>query len=134
MFGSVGRGTPRPDSDIDLLIVAEGLPDGRMKRVARFADVEASLQPLLQELSEAGITAELSPVLKTPAEVLRGSPLLLDMTDDARILYDRNGFLRSALDALKARLASLGARRIFIGNAWLWDLKPDFKPGEVIEL
>lgn len=28
VFGSVGRNTPRPDSDIDLLIVADDLPPG----------------------------------------------------------------------------------------------------------
>jgi hypothetical protein len=28
----------------------------------------------------------------------------------------------------------LDARRIWLGNAWHWDLKPDFKPGDVIEL
>jgi hypothetical protein len=49
-------------------------------------------------------------------------------------LYDREGFLQSALGRLKARLESLGARRIWRGNAWFWDLKPDFKPGDVIEL
>jgi predicted nucleotidyltransferase len=35
VFGSIGRGTARPDSDVDLLIVAENLPDGRMARVER---------------------------------------------------------------------------------------------------
>ena len=33
VFGSVGRGTPRHDSDVDLLIVARDLPDGRFARV-----------------------------------------------------------------------------------------------------
>ncbi|MBC7337187.1 MAG: nucleotidyltransferase domain-containing protein, partial [Clostridia bacterium] len=33
VFGSVGRGTPRFDSDIDLLVVAAGLPRGRLARV-----------------------------------------------------------------------------------------------------
>jgi hypothetical protein len=27
-----------------------------------------------------------------------------------------------------------GARRIWCGNAWYWDLKPDYRPGEVFEL
>jgi len=30
VFGSVGRGSPRPDSDVDVLVVAEPLPDGRI--------------------------------------------------------------------------------------------------------
>jgi hypothetical protein len=31
-------------------------------------------------------------------------------------------------------LEQLGARRIWRGNAWFWDLKPDYRPGEVFEL
>ncbi len=134
IFGSAGRGTPHPDSDIDLLIVAEDLPQGRVRRVAAFQGVEAAMEQLLSDARAAGVAPELSPVIKTPAEVLQGSPLFLDMTEDARILYDRDGFLRSVLDRLRARLESLGARRIWRGNAWHWDLKPDFKPGDVIEL
>ena len=77
---------------------------------------------------------ELSPVLKTPSEVQQGSPLFLDMLEDARLLVDRDAFLERAFEALRARLARLGARRIWRGNAWFWDLKPDYKPGEVFEL
>ena len=134
VFGSVGRGTQRPDSDIDLLIVAEKLPDGRLPRVAEFRNVEAALASEIAQAREAGLAPELSPVIKTPSEVLQGSPLFLDMVEDARLLYDRAGFLRSALDEFKARLERLGARRIWRGNAWIWDLKPDLQPGEVFEL
>ena len=76
----------------------------------------------------------LSPIFKTPAEVTAGSPLFLDMTDDARILYDRDAFLASAFSDFSARLARLGARRIWRDNTWYWDLKPDYKPGEVFEI
>ena len=65
---------------------------------------------------------------------LAGSPLFLDMTEDARILYDRDGFLERAFVDLESRLERLGARRIWRGNAWYWDLKPDYTPGEVFEI
>jgi predicted nucleotidyltransferase len=68
VFGSVGRGTPRDDSDVDLLIIARDLPEGRMRRVEQF---------------------------------------------------------------LHSRLRELGSRRIWLGNAWYWELKPDLKPAEV---
>jgi len=43
VFGSVGRGTPRPDSDIDLLLVVKDLPVGRIARVKEFAAIETTL-------------------------------------------------------------------------------------------
>lgn len=134
VFGSVGRGTPRRDSDVDLLIVAEPLPGGRLARADEFRVVEAELAPSRRAMRRAGFEAELSPVFKTPDEIRQGSPLFFDLTSDARFLYDRHGFLAAELARLRARLSALGARRIWRGNAWFWDLKPDLKPGEVFEL
>lgn len=134
VFGSVGRGTPRPDSDIDLLVVAEALPDGRMARVSEFTAVEASLAPALALAEARGVHTRLSPVFKTPTEADRGSPLFLDMVDDGRLLCDRGGFMATVLDQLRARMAELGSRRVWRGSAWYWDLKPDFQPGEVFRL
>ena len=59
------------------------------------------------------------------------APLFLDMVEDARILYDPERLLAAYLDRLRARLRELGSRRIWLGNAWYWELKPDLKPGEV---
>jgi len=56
------------------------------------------------------------------------------MVEDARILYDRQDFFSRRLDRLKKRLDELGAKRVRRGNAWYWDLKPDYRPGEIIEL
>lgn len=134
VFGSVGRGTPRPDSDIDILLIATDLPRGRVPRVEEFAAVERALAASSLPGRPAGLAMELSPVLKTPEEAQAGSPLFLDMVEDARILYDRDGFFAGVLARLKTRLARLGARRIWRGNAWVWDLKPDYRPGEVFEL
>ena len=134
VFGSVGRGTPRQDSDVDLLIVANGLPDGRIARVEEFRAVEQILAPWIHEAKRAGLSAWLSPVFKTRAELDHGSLLLLDMIDDRRLLFDREDVLRRRLDRLRTRLDVLGSRRIWRGNAWYWDLKPDYVPGDVIEL
>lgn len=134
VYGSVARGTMRQDSDVDVLVIAEHLPNGRMKRVEEFDAVERDLKSELALLEAQGIHTTLSPVFKTPEEVLEGSPLFLDMVEDARVLVDRNGFLAQRLTRLRNRLAELGAKRIWKGNAWYWDLKPDYRPGEVFEL
>lgn len=134
VFGSVGRGTPRPDSDLDILLVVDDLPQGRLARVTEFGPVETALAADLAAARAAGLHPELSPIFKTPVEVKQGSLLFLDMIDDARLLYDRDGFLQGALNRFKARLDRLGARRIWRGNAWYWDLKPDYEIGEVFEL
>ena len=134
VFGSVGRGTPRPDSDIDLLIVAEDLPEGRIARVSEFAAVERRLAPALAEAAANGVHTVLSPVFRTPTELQRGSLLMLDLVDDARVLVDRDDTFANAVNRLQARLRDLGARRVWVGNAWYWDLKPDYRIGEVFEL
>lgn len=134
VYGSVGRGVPRPDSDVDLLIVANGLADRHVLRLRDFRVVEATLASRLNAAAAVGLHPDLSPVLMTASELERGSMLLLDMTEDARILCDPAGCLAGALGRLRSRLRELGSKRIWLGNAWYWDLKPDYKPGDVFDL
>jgi len=130
VFGSVAKGTMRPDSDIDLLLVVDDLPNGRMPRMREFEVVETRLQPLLDNAAQHGVHTTLSPVFKTPQELAYGSLLFLDMTHTVSILYDRDAKLRNYLDQLSSRLKALGARRIEKGGGYYWLLKPDLKPGE----
>lgn len=111
--------------------MADSLPNGRLARADDFRPVEADLSPSRIDLRRAGFNIELSPVFKTPEEIRQGSLLPLDLPSDARYLHDRDHFLADELTRLRARLDALGARRIWRGNAWFWDLKPDLKPGEV---
>lgn len=134
VFGSMGRNTPCPDSDIDLLIIADDLPHGRIKRVREFDLVEEKLQPLLDRMWQEGIRTSLSPIIKEPNDVLKGSLIFLDMLDDARILYDRNSFFQNYLDDLRKRLDKLGAKKVYRGGAWYWGLKEDYKIGEEFEI
>jgi hypothetical protein len=134
VFGSVAAGTMRPDSDIDILLVCDPLPRGRMARVREFEAVEGTCAEAMAKAAQQGIVTTFSPMIKTPGEVQQGSPVFLDMTDTARILLDRDRFLLGYLESLRERLARLGARRVMFGGGYYWLLKPDLKTGEEISL
>jgi len=134
VFGSVGRGTPRADSDVDILIIVDNLPPGRIKRVVEFEKVEESIDPVLIDMNKRGISTVLSPVIKTKEEVIAGSLLFLDMIEDARILYDKNHFFSSFLEGFQKRLQKMGAKRVKRGGAWYWVLKDNYKVGEIFEI
>lgn len=134
VFGSVARGTMGPGSDLDLLLVVQPLPDGRMARMGEFAAVEDALGESLSAARAAGVDTSLSPIFKTPAELEQGSLLFLDFPDQARILFDRDDTLDTYLRGLADRLAAMGARRVYKGGGYYWLLKPDLKPGEEIRL
>lgn len=84
-FGSYGRGTARPDSDVDFLLIVKDLPFGRMPRVNEFLPVE---KEILSTLGSQKYPILLSPLFKTPDELKQKSPILLDMTEDAKITFD----------------------------------------------
>ncbi len=134
VYGSVARGTMRFDSDIDLLIVADPLPVWRRARIVEFEAIEQRLETDFAAARAQGVHAELSPLIKTPEEVRYGSPLFLDMTLEARILFDRDAFFAQYLQGLRSRMRALGSQRRRLGGGYYWVLKPDYKPGDRIEL
>ncbi len=135
IFGSVARDTFRPDSDIDILIIARDLPKGRLKRVKEFEEnVERGINEYINTNAKKGIYPYISPVIKTPEEVKNGSPLFLDMTENAMILYDKDKFFYDYIETLKKRLSILGAKKVLFKGGYYWDLKPNYKDGDVIEL
>jgi uncharacterized protein len=134
VFGSVGRGEARLDSDIDILVIAKPLPKGRMLRVKEFAAVKGKLSGKIQAMAKKGIYTSLAPIFKTPKEVYTGSLLFLDMINDGRTLSDRSGFWENYMREFQKRLNRLGAKKIAVGDRWYWDLKPDYVAGEVFKI
>lgn len=126
IFGSVAKGTATPESDIDVLVIAERLHPRKMKRIEEFIDnVEDKLE---------NVPLYVSPVIKTPEEASAGSPLFFDMVYDNAVLFDRKGFFQGIVDRLRRRFDELGSRRVFRGNRWYWILKPGSQPGEGIRI
>ncbi len=132
LYGSVARGEARTDSDVDLLIIAEDLPPSRIERVRLFEMAEDRVEPQVAKLYDRGIYVSFSPIILMPEEVEKVPPILLDMIEDAVIVYDRTDFFSKLLSRVAARLKELGAERIKLGRKWYWRLKKNYKPGEVI--
>jgi predicted nucleotidyltransferase len=127
LFGSRARGETRPESDVDLLVVVRGLPRRRFERYSGLPD-------LAREVSAAFAQA-VAPILLTPEEAQRVKPYYLGMLSGHEILHDRDGFFAGVLDRLRQRLAELGSRRhVDRDGHEYWDLKPDWKPGDVVRL
>jgi hypothetical protein len=136
LFGSVARGTPRPDSDIDLLVVVDDAPSGMHKRAELLLPliqrIEAS--PSCLPLRTGGRYACVSLILRSRRELEPTPWLLIDLVEDAVLLVDDDTLGRK-LEALRSRLQQLGACRVTLPDgSWYWDLKPDLRLGEAFEL
>lgn len=134
VFGSVARGEPGPDSDLDLYLVTRSrvsvLLDPRLDHVRRVRHTPES-----RALQARGFRPDPMPVFHTVEELAAHPWILLDLAHHGVVLHDPDGVLRAELAAVRRRLAELGARRVERRDgSWYWDLKPDWRPGETIEL
>ncbi|MBI4391495.1 MAG: nucleotidyltransferase domain-containing protein [candidate division NC10 bacterium] len=134
LYGSAARGTARRDSDIDVLVIAERLPQRWHERLDLFRKAGEVLEPERRKLREEGYWVDFSPLVWTREEAQHTSRLYLDMTLEEGILFDRGGFFAGVLSRLRERLARLGAVRRQVGRKWYWDLKPDYRYGEIFEI
>jgi predicted nucleotidyltransferase len=127
-FGSLGRKEWNATSDVDLLVVAEGLPEryaDRLESVRRVA--EACSRIRVSQWTRTGREFHLLDlVLLRRDELEDGSNqlFLLDLTRDAIVLYDKQGFLSTKLAQLGRDLEKAGAMRVSTptGRSY-WDLR-----------
>lgn len=116
LFGSRARGDASPESDWDLLILAEGLPEDPFDR-----------QLFVGRFLPSKLPAAISVVAKSPREFeARLTSLYLDITLDGQILYDPRGYAADRLAALKRLLAEAGLyrERTEAGDLWRWKTEP----------
>ena len=136
VFGSVARGTARVDSDVDVCVVIRELPVSRYRRHQLVGPVLERLRQSApyEDLIRRGYTPDVAAILYTPEEIQETKPLFLDLVEDGILLHD-DGTMRTKLDQLRARMKTLGSRKIALEDGtYYWLLKPGLRFGEVVEL
>lgn len=136
LFGSVARGQDRSGSDIDILVVADGLPEdvGLRHRETNDARMRIRGTEAYRRLKTIGSAYLISEVYLTPEEVERHPPILLDISEDGILLYDKDGFLSMVLAEFRRRLKELGAKKVSGSKGTYWVLKSDVKLGEEVRV
>jgi predicted nucleotidyltransferase len=138
VYGSVGRGDYKGHSDIDLLIVISSSSDSVCGRIHVFHDnvIEKAEQTIeYKELGEMKLPYRIMPIVYTVEGLKNHPPLMLDMTEDSIILFDRDDIFLKEIENIKERMRELGSKRVFLENGrWYWILKPDIKWGEIVKI
>ena len=133
-FGSVARGEPTLESDLDLYVVTREtvspLLDPRLGTVGRLRE---TLE--YKALEQYGYRPDPMPIFHSAEKLATHPWILLDIADHGVILSDSEGILTKELEAVRRRLQDLGSQRIQRPDgSWYWDLKPDWHPGETVAL
>ncbi len=135
LFGSAARGEAGEGSDIDILIVAEKFGTGGRFEVFNTIDNDLKASEEYRDLKENKLGTLISPVPLTPSEAEKNPSILLDIVTDGIILYDVDDFIEHKMESLRKKLKKIGSKKIFLDDKrYYWDLKPDYKLGEVVEI
>ncbi len=117
LFGSRARREAKPESDWDVLVLAEELPARPWERSIH-----------LKRLLPPECRGALSLVAKTPQEFeAHLSSLYLDIALDGQILYDPRGYAGERLASLRRLLDEAGLYREHTdaGDVWRWKCEPN---------
>jgi len=104
IFGSTARREGHPDSDVDLLIVAENITKNRIQRILDIVKIQKEL--------DLGLPLDILLVSKDECQLnfRNHNPLYLDIAVDAEIVYD-DGFLENLIKETKEYIDSHHIRR-----------------------
>jgi predicted nucleotidyltransferase len=112
LFGSRSRDEARAESDHDVFVVIEGLPQDPLARQREVMD------PLLPELLR--LPERLSVVAKTQQEIQDDlTPLLVDVCVDGIALYGQ-AFFETLRGKVLQALRHSGLQRRRITGTWMW--------------
>jgi len=114
VFGSIARHEDNVNSDLDLLIVANGIPQKRIHRINDIVDIKRIL--------DLDLPVDILLVSKEECEAnfKNHNPLYLDISEDAKIIYD-TGFLNSLMNETRVYIDLNHIQRG--ANSWSFPVK-----------
>ncbi len=137
LYGSVARGTARPDSDVDLFVIAGETEKEKEAIWDQVWDLDFAFwdSPQAVGLRAQGYRASLETYVVSQPRALRGLPIYLDMTLEAIVLHDPNGVFTRRMEQVKQRMAELKSYREWVEtDLYIWHLKADLQRGEIFAL
>lgn len=122
-FGSRARGKGKKNSDYDLFIIAENLPEDYLERLGF----------LRKPLFDYNIEERVAIIAKTKKEIENSfPPLFLDLAVDGKIFYDR-GFFKKKQAKIRQIIKEAGLKRFKRKNEFYWEWKRPPKSGWAID-
>jgi predicted nucleotidyltransferase len=119
LFGSHARGEAKKTSDLDLFLVAKGLPAKPFKRVLY---VRAPLKGQFKE--------KICLIAKTPDEIRSAFPsLFLDVFSDGISLFDKEGFFEMLKTRVGEIIVEAGLERKKDSGEYYWEWKTPPRKG-----
>jgi HEPN domain-containing protein/predicted nucleotidyltransferase len=105
IFGSVARQEDNADSDIDLLVIAEGISKRRIDRIPDMVRIERELD-LSHPIDVLLVSRD-----ECRSNFRNHNPLYLDIAFDAEIIYDDTNFLRDLMEETREYVKTHNIRR-----------------------
>jgi len=129
LFGSVARGEARPNSDVDLIVVAKNLKEEKGKMAgAVYARLEIGEERKF--LLRNGFATDVSVYPMTERELFRFYPIMLDVIDHGIVVYEKGEVLTRVARSMQDGMARLGVRKVQLRRGWMWLLPPQLRVGE----
>ncbi|MEM2122401.1 MAG: nucleotidyltransferase domain-containing protein [Candidatus Bathyarchaeia archaeon] len=124
LFGSAARRESDGRSDLDLLILWEGVDLPLRQRYGMFYKLASRYFKVGKGLTVLDVEYARFINLK------RANPLFLNIISDAVVLYDKHGKLDSFISEARRKIAETGLKKVMKGRFYYWVLP---RPGAIVE-
>ena len=110
LFGSHARGDAHAGSDLDVLVIADGLPDDLRQQ-----------RRMVYDLLPDDLEMSVQLVVYSRERFLTSFPsFYLDLGLDAKVVHDTGGFLAERLERIRAITQEAHLARERLGKEWHW--------------
>lgn len=145
IFGSVIKNKATEDSDIDILILWKNRPKAPHHKYYKLEEElkdSRQIKSLDEYVKKHGnlkwsfsLKSMVFPIHLDLEEFNANPWILVEFADYGKILYDPNKLLKNKFNYIHKRLKELSSKKIILEDGkYYWDLKPDWKPGDIVKL